>query len=184
MGTHGIVAIAKARRALLGLIVALAATLACAYGACQRDDYLGAACRAAAARETLAFGLSRETALDAMGREEVEPPWKNDRGLGPSTIDNPFDSQTFTSPIGETYEVVRFFVAARGNPRCPFVRGELKLEPLIFVHDELVGWEWSYLADVLDRRLTAQETGWEFGAFCDSQRAAPTDSATPDPATP
>jgi len=182
MGTHLFVAITQVRVALLGLLVALAGTLACAYGGCQRDDYRGAACRAAAARETLSFGLSRDAALEAMGSAEVEPPWKNDRGLGPATLHNPFDSETFTSSIGETYEVVRFFVAARGNPRCPFVRGELKLEPLIFVHDKLVGWKWSYLADVLDRPLTAKETGWEFGAFCDGQRAAPTDSATSEPA--
>jgi len=178
-------AIARFETATLALLLlALASTLACASGGCQRNDYRGAACRARAAREALVFGLSRDAALDAMGHAEVEPPWKNDRGLGPASISNPFDSETFRSSLGEAYEVVRYFVEARGNPRCPFVQGELRLEPLIFVEDELVGWKWSYLEDVLGRRLSAKETRWEFGAFCDTQRARPTDSKPPDPEPP
>lgn len=173
-------AIAQMGMAALALLATLASTLACASGGCQRNDYRGAGCRAKAARETLVFGLSREAALEAMGRSEVEPPWKNDLGLGPASLSNPFDSETFTSPLGEEYEVLRFFVEAHGNPRCPFVRGELKFEPLIFVDEKLVGWKWSYLADTLGRRLTPKETGWEFGAFCSSQRANSTDAKPSD----
>jgi len=172
------------RMTALAALMALASTLGCASGSCHGDNYRSAACRVKAARETLAFGLSREEALDAIGRSEVEPPWKNRLGLGPATISNPFDSQTFTSPIGEEYEVVRFFVEAAGNPRCPFVKGELKFEPLIFVDDKLVGWKWSYLAEVLGRRLTPKETGWDFGAFCDGQRASPPDANPSEPAPP
>jgi hypothetical protein len=83
--------------AVLALLVALAATLACTSGACHRDDYRGVACRAEAAREALVFGLSREAAIDAIGRSEVAPPWKNALGLGPAVISNPFDSETYTS---------------------------------------------------------------------------------------
>ncbi len=166
--------------ATLALLVALASTLACASGGCHRDDYRGVGCRAAAAREDLAFGLSREAAIDAIGRSEVEPPWKNDLGLGPAVIRNPFDSETMTSPIGEEYEVVRFFVEASGNPDCPFVQGDLRLEPLIFVNDKLVGWRWSYLADVLGERVSMKARRWNFGAFCDGRRTNPSDAKPPD----
>ena len=173
------------RMAALTLLVALASPLACASGGCHRGDgYRAVGCRAAAAREALVFGLSREEALDAIGRSEIEPPWKSDLGLGPTVISNPFDSETYTSPLGEAYEVVRFFVEASGNPDCPFVQGELKLEPLIFVDDKLVGWKWSYLADVLGRRLSAKETGWEFGAFCNSRRIDPPAPKPSEPASP
>jgi hypothetical protein len=169
----------------LALLLALGSTLACASGRCKRSDYRGAGCRAKAARETLVFGLSREAALDAIGRSEVAPPWKNPLGLGPASIRNPFDSETITSPIGEEYEIVRFYVEATGNPKCPFIQGGLKFEPLIFIDDKLVGWSWSYLADVLGERISPKKTSWEFGAFCDSQRtsapiADPSEPATPD----
>jgi hypothetical protein len=164
----------------LSLLVALASTLACASGGCHRDDYRGVGCRAAAAREDLAFGLSREAAVDAIGRSEVKPPWENDLGLGPAVISNPFDSETMTSPIGEEYEVVRFFVEASGNPDCPFVQGELRLEPLIFVGDKLVGWRWSYLADVLGERISMKARRWNFGAFCDGRRTNSSDADPPD----
>ncbi len=170
------------RMAALTLLLALASTLACVSGGCHRGDgYRAVGCRAAAAREALVFGLPREEALDAIGRSEIEPPWKNDLGLGPTVISNPFDSETYTSPLGEEYEVVRFFVEATGNPDCPFVQGELRLDPLIFVDDTLVGWKWSYLADVLGRRLSAKETGWEFGAFCDSRRIDPPAADSSEP---
>jgi hypothetical protein len=173
------------RKAALTLLVALASTLACAPGGCHRGDgYRAVGCRAAAARKALAFGLSREEALDAIGRSEVVPPWKNDIGLGPTLISNPFDSDTYTSQLGEEYEVVRFFVGATGDSACPFMQGELRLEPLIFVDDKLVGWKWSYLADVLDRRLTAKETTWSFGAFCDNRRSDPPETEATKPATP
>ena len=177
-------AITRLRMAALTLLVALASTLACASGGCHRDDYRGVGCRAAAAREALVFGLSREEALEAIGRSEAEPPWKNELGLGPTVIRNPFDSETYTSPIGEEYQVVRFFVKASGNPDCPFVQGELRLEPLIFVNGKLVGWKWSYLEDVLDRRLLVEETGWNFGAFCDSKRVSPPDANPSEPTSP
>jgi hypothetical protein len=185
MHTLSNLATAPMRMAALALLVALASTLACAPGGCHRGDgYRAVGCRAAAAREALAFGLSREAALDAIGRSEAVPPWRNALGLGPALISNPFDSETYTSQLGEEYEVVRFFVGASGSPGCPFVQGKLKLEPLIFVDDELVGWKWSYLADVLDRRLTAKETGWEFGAFCDGKPASPADADSPEPTSP
>ena len=170
--------------AALALLVALASALACASGGCHRDDYRGVGCRATAAREDLAFGLSREAAIDAIGRSEVEPPWINDLGLGPAVISNPFDSETMTSPLGEEYEVVRFYVEATGNPDCPFVQGELRLEPLIFVNDRLVGWRWSYLADVLGERVSMKAKRWDFGAFCDGRRVSPPDADPPEPASP
>jgi hypothetical protein len=166
--------------AVLALLVTLASTLACASGGCHRDDYRGVGCRAEAARETLAFGLSREAAIDAIGRSEVEPPWKNDLGLGPAVISNPFDSENMTSPLGEEYEVVRFYVEASGNPDCPFIQGELRLEPLIFVEDRLVGWRWSYLADVLGQRVSMKARRWDFGAFCDGRRTSPPDTESSD----
>ena len=157
--------------AALLMLVLLVSTLSCASGTCHREDYRGVACRAATAREELSFGLSREAAIDAIGRTESQPPWKNDFGLGPEVIRNPFDSETVKSPIGEEYEVVRFYVEATGDSKCPFVQGELKLEPLIFVEGKLVGWRWSYLADVLDERISPEMTRWEFGAFCDGRRS-------------
>jgi hypothetical protein len=169
-------ATAQMGMAALALLVALASTLACASRACHRDDYRGVGCRAAAAREDLSFGLSREAAIDAIGRSEVEPPWKNDLGLGPAVISNPFDSESMTSPIGEEYEVVRFFVEASGTPDCPFVQGDLKLEPLIFVDDRLVGWQWSYLADVLGERVPMKSRRWNFGTFCGSRRSDPAEA--------
>ncbi len=173
------------RMAALALLAALGSTLACASGGCHWGDGPRAVgCRAAAAREALAFGLSREEALDAIGRSEVVPPWQNALGLGPALIRNPVDSEIYTSRLGEEYEVVRFFVGASGDPDCPFVQGELRLEPLIFVDDKLVGWKWSYLADVLERRLTAKETIWSFGAFCDSRRTSPADADPSEPASP
>jgi len=169
------------QRVALALLLALGSSLACASGSCKRSDFRGVGCRAKAARETLAFGLSREAALDAIGRSEVAPPWNNPLGLGPATIRNPFDSETIASPIGEKYEIVRFYVEATGNPRCPFIQGALKFEPLIFIDDKLVGWSWAYLAEVLGERISPKKTSWEFGAFCDSQR---TSAPIADPSEP
>jgi hypothetical protein len=181
MRAHLNLAIHPMGMAALALIVALASTLGCASRSCHRDDYRGVGCRAEAAREKLTFGLSREAAIDVIGRSEVDPPWKNDFGLGPSVISNPFDSETMKSPIGEEYEVVRFFTEATGNPDCPFVQGELRLEPLIFIDDELVGWKWSYLSDVLGQRLSVKATRWNFGTFCGGRRTPPTDAEPGDP---
>ena len=165
----------RVQLAALALLVALGSTLACASGGCNRSDYRGVGCRAEAAREALVFGLSREEAIDAIGRTEVAPPWKNPLGLGPATISNPFDSDTLTSPIGEEYEIVRFYVEATGSSKCPFIQGALKFEPLIFIDDKLVGWRWSYLADVLGERISMKAKRWDFGAFCDGRRTSPPD---------
>ena len=165
--------------AALTSLLALGSMLACASGGCNRSDYRGVGCRAEAARETLSFGLSREAAIEAIGRTEVDPPLKNPLGLGPATIRNPFDSDTLTSAIGEEYEIVRFYVEATGNPKCPFIQGALKFEPLIFVDGKLVGWSWSYLADVLGERISPKKTRWDFGAFCDGGR---TGAVAADPA--
>ncbi len=173
----------RVQRLALALLLALGSTLACASGSCKRSDYRGASCRAKAAREVLTFGLSRETALDAIGRSEVTPPWSNPLGLGPATIRNPFDSETVTSPIGEEYEIVRFYVEATGDPKCPFVQGALKFEPLIFIDDKLVGWSWAYLAEVLGEPVPPEKTRWEFGAFCEGRRTGPP-AETPEPAAP
>ncbi len=142
--------------------------LGCASGSCPRGDgHRAIGCRAELAREQLTYGVSRSDALDAIGRLETEPPWKNEWGAGPAAIGNPFDSRSYTSTLGEEYEVTRFFVEAWGVSDCPFVQGRLQLEPLIFLDDQLVGWSWSYLADLLERRLAADETSWSFGVFCD-----------------
>jgi len=168
----------------MALAMALASTLGCATSACRLDDYRGVACRAAAAREELVYGLSREAAIDALGRAEVEPPWKNDLDLGPTVIRNPFDSETVQSAIGEEYEVVRFFVRASGTSRCPFIQGELELEPLIFVDGQLVGWRWSYLEDLTGQPVPMEARRWTFGAFCEGRRANPPESTPSESQSP
>ena len=169
------------RAASIALALALTATFACAGRGCRSgDDYRGVACRAADGRAALRYGLSRDAAIDTLGRAQVEPPWANALGIGPPLIENPYDSRNVESPIGEEYEIVRFFVEATGNPDCPFVQGELRFQPLIFVEGELVGWSWSYLSDVLGRRLSPKETRWSFGAFCDGRRVEP-EAETPMP---
>jgi hypothetical protein len=174
----------RAQLAALALLLALGSTLACASRGCNRSDYRGVGCRAEAAREALVFGLSREEAIDAIGRTEVAPPWENFLGLGPATISNPFDSDTVTSPIGEEYEIVRFYVEATGNSKCPFIQGALKFEPLIFIDDKLVGWSWSYLAEVLGKRISPKKTSWDFGTFCGSRRTTQPAADPPEQATP
>jgi hypothetical protein len=118
------------------------------------------------AREQLAFGMSREQATAIMGEAEVRPPWANDLGIGPQVVRNPFDTLRFESPAGETYEVLRYAVDLRGEPRCPFVHGNAVLVPLIFLEDKLVGWRWSYMESVLQRALREDERTWVFGRFC------------------
>jgi hypothetical protein len=170
----------KIATAALALLVVLASALGCASSGCRRDDYRGVACRAGKARETLRFGISREAAIDAIGRSEIEPPWKNNLGLGPNVIANPFDSEIMKSPLGEEYEVVRFFVEASGNPECPFIQGNLRFQPLIFIDDKLVGWKWSYLADVLGERISTKATRWSFGIFCDGRRTTTSNLNPPE----
>jgi hypothetical protein len=156
-------------RAVVGVLLAVFTwTFGCASGGCPRGEgYRAVGCHAAAARDRLVYGISRDEALDTIGRSEVEPPWINPLGAGPPLLHNPFDNQAYTSALGEEYEVVRFFVEAYGNPGCPFVQGRLSLEPLIFLDGRLVGWSWPYLEDVLERRLSKEEVGWSFGTFCE-----------------
>jgi hypothetical protein len=118
------------------------------------------------AREQLAFGMSKERATAIMGEAEVRPPWANDLGIGPQVVRNPFDALSFESPAGEEYEVLRYAVGLDGEPRCPFVHGDALLVPLIFFEEKLVGWRWSYMESVLQRRLSQDERTWSFGRFC------------------
>jgi hypothetical protein len=118
------------------------------------------------AHEQLAFGMSKEKATAIMGEAEVRPPWANDLGIGPQVVRNPFDTLRFESPLGEEYEVLRYAVGLYGEPRCPFVHGDAVLVPLIFFEEKLVGWRWSYMESVLQRRLRDEERGWGFGRFC------------------
>jgi hypothetical protein len=118
------------------------------------------------AREQLAFGMSKEKATAIMSEAEVRPPWANDLGIGPQVVRNPFDTLRFESPAGEEYEVLRYAVGLYGEPSCPFVHGDAVLVPLIFFEEKLVGWRWSYLESVLQRRLREDEQAWGFGRFC------------------
>jgi hypothetical protein len=154
---------------VVGVLLAVAAgAIGCASGGCSKGEgYKAVGCRSAAARDLFAYGDSRDGTLAAIGESEVEPPWANALGIGPAVIHTPFDSQAYTSSIGDEYEVVRYFVEAYGSPDCPFVQGRLILEPLIFLGDELVGWNWPYMDDVLKRRMKKEEVGWSFGTFCE-----------------
>jgi len=120
----------------------------------------------AAARGRMRYGLTKREAMARMGEAAVRPPWANSLGLGPQVVRNPFDELRLEAPGGEVYDVLRYAVALDGDPRCPFVRGEAELVPLIFVDDQLVGWRWSYLESALQRRLRDSERGWSFGGFC------------------
>jgi hypothetical protein len=130
------------------------------------DEYKKLARANESAREQLAFGMSKEKATAIMGEAEVRPPWANDLGIGPQVVRNPFDTLRFESPLGEEYEVLRYAVGLYGEPRCPFVHGDAVLVPLIFFEEKLVGWRWSYMESVLQRRLRDDERRWGFGRFC------------------
>ena len=121
------------------------------------------------AREDLVFGMSREEATAVMGTPHIVPPWANVRKIGPPIVENPLDALEFESPSGDRYEVLRYAVGLYGEYRCPFIRGEAELVPLIFFEDKLVGWRWSYLASALQRRLTTDEQRWSFGEFCGAE---------------
>ena len=155
---------------------ALSVLTGCAGRCVPGDDAPGIACRTLHAREGLVFGMPRADALAMLGEAQVEPPWRNEYGVGPPTANNPFDTKEYESKIGETYEVVRYFVEIYGNPACPFIQGRLVLEPLIFIEDQLVGWEWPYLEESVGKRLGEEARIYAFGSFCGSQRA-------PQPAT-
>ncbi len=135
------------------------------------EDASGIACRTLRARETLEFGMSRSTAMDTLGSTEVIPPWRTDLGDVPESVSNPFDSQNVESVIGERYEVVRFFVEIERRSKCPFLQGRIRFEPLVFFEDRLVGWEWSYVADLIGRPVEPNQRSLVFGVFCDQARA-------------
>ena len=130
------------------------------------DEYEKLARSNESAREQLAFGMSKEQATAIMGEAEVQPPWANNLGIGPQVVRNPFDTLSFESPAGEAYEVLRYAVGLYGEPRCPFVHGDAVFVPLIFFEEKLVGWRWSYMESVLQRRLREDEQTWGFGRFC------------------
>jgi hypothetical protein len=144
------------------------AAIACASngGGSSDDGYKQLVKANAAALDQLSYGLSKQAATAIMGRAEVRPPWANDRGIGPQVVHNPFDTLRFESPAGETYEVQRYAVRLVGEHRCPFVHGDAELIPLIFVEGELVGWRWSYMESVLQRRLRRDERSWSVEQLC------------------
>jgi len=158
-------------------LVALAAVslLACASigGDRSRNGYEKLMRANESARERLAFGMSKEEAVTVMGGAEARPPWANDRGIGPQIVRNPFDTTRFESPEGEEYEIMRYAVGLYGEHRCPFVHGDAALFPLIFFEEKLVGWRWSYLESVMQRRLRGDEQAWSFGRFCEGGSGAP-----------
>jgi hypothetical protein len=170
-----------ARRPALGAVrgCALALALLCAVGSgCAgtkraRGPFVDQMEANVAALEQLRFGMTRAESAAIMGEQVVRPPWANDRGIGPQVVRNPFDSAEFESPSGERYEVDRYAVGLDGLSGCPFIRGEARLVPLIFLEDELVGWRWSYLASVLQRRIKAGEKSWSFGQFCGQASGSP-----------
>jgi len=102
-----------------------------------------------------------------MGQAEVQSPWANSRQIGPQVVANPMDTLDFESPEGEQYVVYRYATRLSGEGRCPFVRGDAEFVPLIFFDEKLVGWNWAYLENVLQRRLQPKERSWSFGRFCD-----------------
>jgi hypothetical protein len=157
-----------------GWIAALA-TLACASigGRPSGDEYKQLLSANKDAVEKLSYGMSKAEAAAVMGDAEALPPWANDRGIGPRIARNPFDTLHFESPEGESYEVMRYAVGLYGEYRCPFVHGDAEFVPLIFFEEELVGWRWSYMESVLQRRLRSEERAWSFGRFCDGGSREP-----------
>lgn len=142
-------------------------------GSCRDgDDARGVACRTLRAREQLVFGMSKSAAMDTLGSSTVVPPWRTDLGDAPNSLHNPFDSQTVQSVLGEQYEVVRFFVYVERISKCPFLAGRIQLEPLVFFEDRLVGWDWSYVADLIGEPVEAEQMSWGFGIFCDQAAAS------------
>ena len=157
----------------LALALLCAAVSGCAGAKKVRGPHLDQVAANAAALDRLEFGMTRAESAAIMGEQVVRPPWANDRGIGPQVVRNPFDSAEFESPSGERYEVDRYAVGLDGLSGCPFIRGEARLVPLIFLEDELVGWRWSYLASVLERPIQAGENSWSFGQFCGQASGSP-----------
>ena len=159
----------RARNAVATLLLGTAAVaLGCASprGCDDGNEAEDVACRTAAAREQLEFGMSRESALALLGRAEAVPPWPQ-LGEAPATVANPYDEKTIESALGEEYQVVRYFVAVERVSKCPFLQGRIQLEPLVFFEGKLVGWRWAYVADLLERPIRNQERVDGFGVFCD-----------------
>lgn len=148
--------------------------------ACDAGDGAQAvACRARRAHGRLEFGLSREAAIAKLGTAAGIPPWRRDLAEVPDVVHNPFDSQDVESGIGEAYEVVRFFVEIEFVSDCPFLQGEIRFVPLVFFEDRLVGWTWSYVADLLGQPVPPEQQRLRFGVFC--ARATPRTDAEPAP---
>jgi len=156
----------RAGTRLVALLAVFSLGCASLGGRTSGDEYEKLARSNESARDQLAFGMSKDQATAIMGEAEVQPPWANDLEIGPQVVRNPFDTLSFESPAGETYEVLRYAVGLYGEPRCPFVHGDAVLVPLIFFEEKLVGWRWSYMESVLQRRLRENEQTWGFGRFC------------------
>jgi len=158
---------------------ALALALLCAVGSgCagtlpSRAAHIEPLAANVAALDRLEFGMTRAESVAIMGERVIRPPWANDRGIGPQVVRNPFDTATFESPSGEIYAVDRYAIGLYGRSGCPFVRGEARLVPLIFLDGKLVGWRWSYLASAMQRPIKADEEGWSFGEFCGQASGSP-----------
>jgi hypothetical protein len=160
---------ASVNRAAQIAIAAIAAIACASNGGGSLDDGTKQLLKAnAAARDQLSFGMSMQDAAAIMGQAEVRPPWANDRGIGPQVVRNPFDTLEFESPAGETYEVHRYVARLVGEHRCPFIHGDAEFIPLIFVDEKLVGWDWSYMESVLQRRLRREERAWSVEQLCSS----------------
>ncbi len=111
--------------------------------------------------------MSRSTAMETLGSATVAPPWRTDLSGAPPEIENPFDSQTVQSALGERYEVVRYFVEIERISECPFLSGRIRFTPLVFFDDQLVGWKWSYVEDLIGKPVEAEQRVSSFGVFCD-----------------
>jgi len=168
---------ASPRDALRGCAFAIAIlcafSLGCAGSTRPRGAYLDQIEANSAALEQLQFGMTRAESAALMGEKTIRPPWANDRGIGPQELRNPFDGERFESPNGEIYQVDRYAVGLYGQSGCPFIRGDARLVPLIFLDEKLVGWRWSYLASVLQRPIKTTEKSWNFGQFCGQASGSP-----------
>jgi len=150
----------------LALVAVIGSDVACASRRCKREDYKGVACRNGKIADQLFYGMPKAETLAALD-PGVRAPWHNPYGKGPDAAANPFDERSFESAEGESYELVRYFVALSGGGECPLIEGRAQLEPLIFFQGELVGWSWRYFKDLVKRRLSSEEVSWRFAYLCD-----------------
>ena len=162
--------------ATVGVLLAMLALLACSSVRTQPSGnaYEEQLRRNSAAREELVFGMSRAEAASVMRKAPLIPPWANPRKIGLQIVPNPLDTLEIDAPSGDHYQVDRYAIGLYGEHRCPFIRGEAELEPLIFFEGKLVGWRWSYLESALQRRLTVDEKRWSFGEFCGAEASKET----------